>query len=251
MTWIYILLFGFIILILAIKYYAQYLYFFPDTKYVCNIPDGIKEVAISKSPRTGNLYGIFKQESNEKVILYCHGNAGNIYMRLNIFPNFECDVLLFDYSGFGKSNGKACVDEILLDVECAYQYLLYSGYSSENIIVYGESIGCPIAAYLCTKHYIPKLILQSGPSSMNDVIKHFVPGIGRMIGLLVDHLNTYDYLNKIHPDTKVLIMHSQNDEVVPFECATKIKHYSNKFLEIGGGHNTPIIPFSEVNDFIS
>lgn len=82
------------------------------------------------------------------VVLYCHGNAGNIGGRV---PRLEGllalgqAVLIFDYRGFGESTGRATVAGTRLDVQAAWDWLLARGYSPDRIILWGRSIGGAVA----------------------------------------------------------------------------------------------------------
>lgn len=205
-----------------------------------------------------NMYSMYRNGISDKVILYLHGNAGNMYMRANVFeklPNHS--LLMIDYSGFGKSQGIADVPTVKADVEFAYQFLLNEGFQEQNIILFGESIGCCLACYLCTKFSPSKIVLQSGPSSINDVLNHMFSGLGTALSYVCDDLNAYKFLqsqiNMKKIPTKVLILHSRADEVVPFSCGEKM--YSlplpTEFKEIRGGHNDSIIDFTYVNDWIN
>lgn len=214
----------------------------------------IKDEVVLTKPNNNKLYALYRRTNSPKVILFLHGNAGNIYMRqnvLNLIGN-EHNLLMIDYSGFGKSDGIANLTNIQNDVVFTYRYLLEQGFREENIILYGESIGCTFACYLCTIFSPSKIVLQSGPSSINDVVNNMYNGAGNLLGILCDHLNAYQYLNqKQNPNLKVLILHSRTDEVVPWSCAEKMSKHATNFLEITGGHNYSLINYSYVNNFIN
>lgn len=214
--------------------------------------DHPNEISMVK-PNGTKLYALYRNTNSNKIILYLHGNAGNIYMEEHVLHTIGINhnLLLLDYSGFGKSSGTSNASTIQDDVVFVYKELLKNGYLEENIILYGRSIGCCLASYLCTIFSPSKLILQSGPSSINDVVNHMCKGAGTALGYVYDHLNAYKYLcRKQNKEMKILLIHSRTDEVVPFSCAEKMFPHATDFLEITGSHNHPNLDYEYINQFI-
>jgi len=85
------------------------------------------------------------------VILFCHGNGGNISHRISYLPIFRdlgLGTFLFDYRGYGKSGGTPSEEGTYADVEAAWQYLTQERQiPPQKIIIYGESLGGAIASY--------------------------------------------------------------------------------------------------------
>ena len=92
----------------------------------------------------------FKVKKPKGVILYFHGNAGDLSRWGNIteyFVDKDYDVLVMDYRTYGKSTGKLSEDAFYKDAQFCYDYLLKQ-YSEEDISLYGRSLGTGIASYL-------------------------------------------------------------------------------------------------------
>jgi len=175
------------------------------------------------------------------VLLFCHGNAGNISHRLDslrIFNSLGLSVLLFDYRGYGKSTGTPSEEGTYADADAAWEYLVKTaGKAPEKIIAFGESIGCAVAAELSLRRQVGGLIMLAGFTSLPELGQQLYPW------LPVKLLSRYRYatLQKISSiSCPKLIIHSADDEIVPFRhgralferaCAPK------EFLEIRGGHN--------------
>ncbi len=176
-----------------------------------------------------------------RTVLFCHGNAGNISHRLDKLLKFNgigLNVLLFDYRGYGQSEGNPTEAGTYADAEAAYRYLSETKkIPATQIILYGESLGCAVAVEMARRHPAAALILESPFTSTVEMAKRVFPW------LPVDWIVRYKYdnLSKI-PQIHIpsLIMHSPQDEIVPFEMGIKLYKAASgpkKFFELTGGHN--------------
>jgi hypothetical protein len=174
------------------------------------------------------------------IILFCHGNAGNVsnlieYIR--IFHEMGFSVLVFDYRGYGKSEGKPSEEGTYLDAEAAWDYLIEQGNFPEKIVVYGHSLGSAVAAEVALRKSSDALIIESGFTSMPDLGAKLYPW------LPVKLLSKYQYstISKIDRiKSRKLIIHSPDDEIVPFQHGRILYEKASQpknFLEIRGGHN--------------
>jgi len=156
-------------------------------------------------------------ESTSGVILFCHGNAGNISHRLEsiqIFHRLGLDVFIFDYRGYGQSEGKPTEDGTYKDVAAAWQYLIEEREVNPNeIIVLGRSLGGAIASWLAQTYTPGGLILESTFTSLPDIAATQYPYLPVRL-LLRFQYNTAEYLGRA--DCPVLIVHSRDDEIMPF-----------------------------------
>ncbi len=175
------------------------------------------------------------------VLLFCHGNAGNISNRLDsilIFHQLGLSVFIFDYRGFGLSEGSPNEQGTYLDAEAAWDYLNRTRHiSPECIILFGRSLGGAVAARLGVTRSNRALILESAFTSVQDVARdHFswIPGF-----FLSGY--RYDTLGSIREyPGPVLVVHSPDDEVVPFKHGLALYRAvqgPKQFLEIHGSHN--------------
>jgi len=176
-------------------------------------------------------------------ILFCHGNAGNISDRLEM-----CSVLLergvgvfvFDYRGYGLSEGHPSESGTYHDAMAACQWLQSQGFADQNIIAFGESLGGGVASELALRRPLGGLVLQSTFTSIPDIGAELFPWLPvRLLSTI-----KYDTCRRL-PQLKipVLVMHSPADELVPFHHATKNFALANEpklFCELEGGHNEPL-----------
>ena len=113
------------------------------------------------------------------MLLFCHGNAGNISHRLEsveVFHRLGLSVLLFDYRGYGQSTGRPSENGLYRDGEAAWRYLRQTRrVDSLDVILYGRSLGGAVATYLAAQHRSGALIVESAFTSVPDVAARHYP----------------------------------------------------------------------------
>jgi uncharacterized protein len=200
------------------------------------------------------------------VILFCHGNGGNISNRISYLPIFRelgLATFLFDYRGYGKSGGSPSEEGTYADVEAAWQYLTQERQiPPQKIIIYGESLGGAIASYLAQKISQPNgnnnaggLVLASTFTSISDRAAELYPFMP------IRFLSRFSY-NSIDrlPSIKipVLVIHSIDDEIIPFhhgERNFQVANPTKKLVRLRGDHNGGFLDSLEtyrngLNEFI-
>ncbi|MCX5719542.1 MAG: alpha/beta hydrolase [Nitrospirae bacterium] len=232
-------------LILVIVYFRQErMLYFPE-KEIWQTPDTIslKYDEIYFKTKDGlNISGWYIPAENEKgVLLFCHGNAGNISHRVDsikIFNSLNLSVLIFDYRGYGKSEGKPSEYGTYLDAEAAWDYLVnVKRKSPESIILFGRSLGGAVAAELAMRKKSAALIIESCFTSVPDLGKTFYPWLPIKL-LSKFKYSTIDKIGSIN--CPKLIVHSPEDEIISFRHGEMLyeKAFQPKdFLKIKGGHN--------------
>lgn len=209
---------------------------------------------------TVSLNGWYIPAQNERaVLLFCHGNAGNISNRLEsigLFHNLELSIFIFDYRGYGRSSGKPTEEGTHLDAVAAWHWLTdHKGYEPNQIIIFGRSLGGAVAARLASETDPRALIIESAFTSIDDMASKLYPYMPvRMIGRF--HYATIDYIKMVK--CPVLVIHSMNDELVPYEHGRRIYEAAGqpkKFFVISGGHNRGFMDNSsqyslEINSFL-
>ncbi|MCK4250589.1 alpha/beta hydrolase [candidate division WOR-3 bacterium] len=192
------------------------------------------------------LNGWFIPVKNARgTLLFCHGNAGNISHRLEsiqLFYQLKLNTFIFDYRGYGQSEGSPTEKGTYYDVEAAWKYLVQKKEKEPSeIIVFGRSLGGSIAAWLAHKHTPRTLIIESTFTSVPDLAANIYPYFPvRLLSRF--KYNTTEYLKQV--DCPILIMHSCDDEIVPLSHGRqlyKIAKEPKEFLEIMGTHNRRII----------
>lgn len=197
-----------------------------------------------------HLHGWFLQNKNSnKVILLCHGNFGNIshkQRKMIEIRNIGYSVLAFDYSGYGKSGGSPNERNLYDDASMMVSLLLKT-YKPEQIILYGESLGGPVATYVARKYSIPTLILEGPLPSIKILIKNKYP-ILSFIAFLFPEFDTETHLKGY--TGKSLIMHSTEDKKIPYSSVQNLIDLCSQHIQIEGSHNDPVIPWEKVKIFI-
>ncbi|MFC2049020.1 alpha/beta hydrolase [Elusimicrobiota bacterium] len=218
--------------------------YFPSHEYA-GVPTEIGLPYESISFRTEDkvrLSGWFIYAENSRgVVLFCHGNAGNISHRLASIMTFSSlgyDVFIFDYRGYGKSEGKPTERGTYLDVKAAYNYLVKKRQVfPEEIIVFGRSLGGVIAAWLVKEVEVKAIIIESAFTSIKDLGAQLYPFIPVRLLSRFDY-NAKEYLRYVN--CPLLIVHSRDDEIIPISHGKKLFEIANspkQLLEISGSHN--------------
>ncbi|MBA7611932.1 hypothetical protein ES703_19163 [subsurface metagenome] len=214
------------------------------------IPAPLEARTEAASVQRGDLLLTGQAEKSEFTVLFCHGNGGNIMHRLdsiNIFYNLGLNCLIFDYRGYGNSEGKADEEGTYLDVMAAYKLLREEKkISANNIIVFGRSLGGSIAAQLASKVKVKALIIESAFTSYVDIGKKFYPYMPVRWFARFSY-QTIDYVKDVR--CPVMIIHSRGDEIIPFEFGLELYEAANEpkeFVEIFGSHNDSFLVSSEV-----
>ncbi len=174
-------------------------------------------------------------------LVFCHGNAGNISHRLDsirLFHEMELSVLIFDYRGYGKSEGEPAEKGMYLDAEAAYDFLVtVKGAAPSRIIVFGRSLGSAVAAELAMRRTAGALIIESGFTSVPDLGRKFFPHMPvKLISRF--HYATIDKVGRLH--LPKLFIHSPEDEIVPYAQGRELFAAAGEpkeFLTIHGDHN--------------
>jgi len=174
------------------------------------------------------------------TLLFCHGNAGNISHRLEkikFFQRLGCNVFIFDYRGYGLSQGSPSEKGLYLDTQAAYAYLLSRPVQENQIIGYGESLGSAAIIDLAQRHQLAALIIEGAFSSAKDMSKNIYPFLPYWIFSV-----RFDSQTKIKSIVAPkIIIHSLNDEIVPYALARRLYEAAalpKEFLQIRGGHNS-------------
>jgi len=191
-------------------------------------------------PATG---GSFQYPGGGKpVVLFFHGNGGNIAHRLPTIQYFDelgADLFLIDYRGYGSSDGRPTEENMYADAGAAYRWLVeQKGKRADQIVIFGRSLGGAVAIDLATRVECAGLIVESSFSSAVDMGKTMFPYFP--VGLLMRY--KFDSIGKIsRVSCPVLVTHSREDEIVPFwmgEALYTEARGLKKLYEFAGNHNS-------------
>jgi fermentation-respiration switch protein FrsA (DUF1100 family) len=175
------------------------------------------------------------------VLLYFHGNGGNISHRLEALHQFHrlgLSTLIVDYRGYGQSEGEPTEQGTYLDAAAAWRYLTVDrGVRPEEVILLGRSLGGAIASRLATEVSPRALVIESTFTSIPDRGSELYPYFPvRFLSRF--HYDTITNLPKVN--CPVLVVHSPEDEIVPFHHGQRLfdaAKQPKEFLQIEGGHN--------------
>lgn len=183
---------------------------------------------------------VYARESRG-TLLFFHGNAGNISHRLDsiaIFAALGLDVFIVDYRGYGQSEGRPGEQGTYRDADAAWRYLLEQrNLDPARIVVFGRSLGGAVAAYLAADNRAAALIVESSFTSAEDMAARLYPFMPvRLLTRLRYPVIDYVALNR----NPVLIVHSREDEIVPFHMGEELYRAATApkaILELTGDHN--------------
>ena len=181
-------------------------------------------------------------KSSRVTVLFAHGNAGNLSHRLDrvIFlqARIAADVLLFDYRGYGRSEGSPDEEGTYRDARAAYRWLTeVRKVPAERLVLFGESLGSAVALDLAISHACRALVLEAPFTSVPDMARVVLPFFPRSLVR-----TQYDNLGKVgRLRVPLLVLHGDRDEVVPFPQGRRLFEAApepKRFYAIpGAGHN--------------
>ncbi|MBI1900727.1 MAG: alpha/beta hydrolase [Planctomycetia bacterium] len=171
------------------------------------------------------LHGWFLPHPNPReMILFAHGNAGNLSHRASTVDRIRRDhqvsIMIFDYRGYGKSEGVPDEEGILADARAARAWLAQrTGRAEKEIVLMGESLGGGVMVDLAVNDGARALILENTFTSLPDVGAYHYPWLP-VRWLMRTRL---DSASKIPRYTGPLLMvHAEYDEVIPMEFGRRL-----------------------------
>lgn len=243
-----ILVGGYLFVCLLAFLYQSRLMFFPDPD-VQGAPGDIgldfRELFLVNDAGK-RIHGWFVPAPDARyTLLFCHGNAGNISQRLDsirLFHELGLSVFIFDYSGYGKSEGRPSEKATYLDSRAAWDYLVGElEIDPGDIILFGRSLGGAVAIELATevgsRKQLRGLIVESCFTSAVELGARVYPWLPvRFLARI-----RYDSMSRIREvDVPKLFIHSIEDEIVPFGMGRRLYNRARRpktFVKIRGGHN--------------
>jgi hypothetical protein len=179
------------------------------------------------------------------TLLYLHGNGGNIGHRLDpieVFHRLGLNVLIIDYRGYGASSGKPSEDGTYQDALAAWHWLTqHQHLGPQRIVLFGESLGGSVAAWLAARHAPAGLVMYASFTSVPEMAQALYP-IFPASRLARYRYDTRAALGKVN--CPVLILHSPEDEIIPFSHAQALleaAHEPKRLVELRGGHNDALL----------
>jgi fermentation-respiration switch protein FrsA (DUF1100 family) len=200
-----------------------------------------EEVSLSTSDGESLAAWFVPAENADRTVLFCHGNAGNISHRLDtlkVFYELGLNCLIVDYRGYGQSSGKPTEAGTLIDIRTGFQWLVEEKKTPpDNIILFGRSLGGSIAASIAKDVNPRGLVIESAFTSFDDVGSHYYPWLPVRLFSRFNY-NTLEAVQQVN--CPVLIIHSPNDEIIPYKFGLELFEAANEpkeFAELSGSHN--------------
>jgi len=223
---------------------TDYLAFDPDDSYILpseKLPAGTKEIFLETEDgvRIQTLH--LENPSSDIITIYFHGNAGNIYHRIDEYQHLHrlgTSVFAVSYRGYAKSKGSPTESGIYLDGKIAFDHVVkVMGFIPSRVFIFGRSIGSTVATDLAQNKDIAGLILVSPLSSARDQAS--VMGLGFVKPLVGRAFENDQKIKRLK--APLLVMHGTQDQIIPVDLGRKVFDAAispKSFHEIkGAGHN--------------
>jgi fermentation-respiration switch protein FrsA (DUF1100 family) len=199
--------------------------FFPDPYLVGTPADfGLEFEDVFFEAADGvQLHGWWVPKAGAPVLLWLHGNAGNISNRLEniklLHDLVGVQILIFDYREYGRSQGRISREGTFKDAAAAYRYVTgVRGIPARDLVIFGRSLGTALATDLAVQHPCRCLVLESAFTNSSDMAKMMAP-------FLFDWRPQipYDNLGKIDKvKVPVLVIHGAHDEIIPVDMGRRV-----------------------------
>ena len=225
--------------------------FFPERELIRTPADvGLEYEDVLFSALDGvKLHGWFVRGESDMTLIWFHGNAGNISHRIDnllmVRRKLGVNVFIFDYRGYGRSEGRASEAGTYLDAEAALEFVSsrrdVDPALGEKVVIFGRSLGCAVAVEMATRHDVHAVILESPFTSIRAVAKRAYPYLptGLLIGLVQARYDSLSKIKNVH--SPLMVLHGDTDEIVPIDLARDLFGAANepkRFYTIeGAGHN--------------
>lgn len=236
-----------VVLVLMVLFQASFVYF--PTRSLEFTPEqygiGYEDVYLYPEDNI-RLHGWYiPVEEARGSVIFLHGNAGNISHRMEsirFFHDLGLNVLIFDYRGYGQSEGRPSEQGTYKDAMAAWSYLTeVRNLPADRIVLFGRSLGSGVAAWLGREVKPAGLMLESTFTSLVDIAREIYPllPVRQLMTIRYPVIEHIEYIR-----VPVLVAHSPQDEIIPYRFGRKVFEAANEpkqWLEMRGGHNDGFI----------
>jgi len=195
----------------------------------------------------------FKKKNSIGVVLYFHGNAGNLERWAGLTSHlrqYSYDLFLLDYRGYGKSGGSYDEAKMYEDALLAYDYL--NGlYDADSIIIYGRSLGSTFGTYVAANRTSKYLILETPFYGLKQMLRD------AYFFFAIENFLTYEFPTFLFADQvkcPIYMFHGTDDMIVPYEQSLRLKKVFNsnqiELITVDGGHHNDLIKFDIYHEWI-
>jgi hypothetical protein len=253
--------------------------FYPTQRQIDDYP-GLSRyshlsIASASERLSARFYNFSTRRSTKgKVVLYFHGNAGNMsyYQHVPLVCSvLGLDVFMIDYRGFGSSTGQSTISSIYDDGIAAYDYIR-QWYRPSQIRIWGDSLGTTVASFVASKRANASLLLVGAFSSLEDLLLSrqelgLMANAGLVLGCvcqqtslltktLVSFLKwlevempTFSWFSRVQSPS--LLLHSRQDRIVPFSSSDRLLEVNDnaKRMTVEGGHLSFDLTAKQIREF--
>lgn len=166
---------------------------------------------------------LYRVPDSRYVVLFSHGNAGNLSHRVHkVAMLLRCgqSVLIWDYPGFGDSEGLASLKTIGNEAVTVYDSLIDMGYKPNQVILYGESLGAGVNSEISRNRHVKAVIVDSGFTSLEDVAKEKIPIFRLYPSSLLPPQSMK--LKESLKEIPCLIIHGAKDFTIPYHNGVEL-----------------------------
>lgn len=217
---------------LLAMWFEESLIFFPTRFPVGNWePPGLEfENAHFTAADGTQLHGWFVPHPDPRAyILFAHGNAGNLSDRadmIRMLRRLGLAVMIFDYRGYGRSDGTPNEQGVLQDARAARAWLAQrAGIDESEVILLGRSIGGAIMVDLAAKDGAGGLILENTFTSLPDVAAYHY-GYLPVHKFMRNRLDAESIIGNYHGP--LLQCHGDADTIIPIELGQRLFAAANE-----------------------
>lgn len=239
----------------------QNILFYPTTKihwypskeeeYIGNF----KDLFIDSGNRKINVW-YFNLFEDRPIILYSHGNYGNMSYRKMIFDLskiLEMNLIMYDYYGYGASNGNPSLDQFHLDARSVYKYVRNGlKFNPNEIYILGKSLGGYASLSIASSNTVRSVVTICTFNKFEDVIENdndrsaYI--LKKITNLMTNNFEqNNDFVKKI--TVPCVFLHSKSDSKIPFINSQKLYDnclaFKKKFIEIQGDHTSIEISYDQ------
>lgn len=190
------------------------------------------------------IHGLYwPSATGRPTILFFHGNAQSVFewalIRDELAP-MDCGMLLIDYPGYGKSSGSPKEESLYAAGRSSMKWLISGkGIGEESIVVFGKSLGGPVAVETSMGRKVKGIVLESTFRSIPHVARRLLPMAPAGAVLRSERYETFRLIESI--TAPLMVIHGDRDEMIPadegrslFETAPEPKEL---YIVPGAGHN--------------
>lgn len=185
-------------------------------------------ITVTREGEKIKLSAVLYKKPGKRIFIYSHGNAGCIDNRFNNFRvscalNENISVLIYDYEGYGRSQGKLGYDHLIDDARAVYDYVLSQGYKPQDILLFGESLGGGVSSELAGRVPVRGVLIDCSFTSPEGWAKsQFSPAnLYPRFCFPAPHYDNLDFVSHDHPLT--LVVSAAHDQSIPAAHAQEMK----------------------------